>query len=85
MGVCICQNSMSYLVLVCVFLFINLHYDLYLNKFDFMKRFIEYLLDARLVNCEERMNQEEAVVDNQGNEKEGDPEFRWRGLAWPMQ
>lgn len=70
---------------MCVFLFINLHYDLYLNKFDFMKRFIEYLLDARLVNCEERMNQEEAVVDNQGNEKEGDPESRWRGLAWRIQ
>lgn len=56
---------------------------LYLNKPDFRKRFIEHLLDARFVNCEERVNKKEIVQNIQekqpwGNEEEEDPEPRWR-------
>lgn len=58
-------------------------HKLYLNKPEFRRRPIEHLLDAGFVNCEERINKEEIVENIQGkepwgNEKEEDPEPRWR-------
>ena len=57
------------------------HHKLYLNEPDFIKRFIEHLLDARFANCKEKVNKEE-IVENihekepWGNKKGEDAEPR---------
>lgn len=58
-------------------------WKLYVNKFDLVKRFIEHLLDAELVNCEERMNNEEAVRTYRRNNRQGSHRTEKAGARSP--